>query len=171
MKYAYIALGSNIGDKAAHLRAAVAHLRALPSVHDVQASSIYETVPVGYLDQDLFYNMVVAIQTTDDADVLLGRLQVIEQLEGRKRLFKNGPRTLDLDILLYAEERIDLEGLSVPHPRMQERAFVLAPLRELAAEQIVPGLGQSVEQLYEQLPESERNGVRQLGGLLEAEEQ
>lgn len=171
MKQAYIALGSNIGDKAAHLRAAIARLRALPSVHDVKASSIYETVPVGYLEQDLFYNMVVAIQTTDEASVLLRRLQEIEQLEGRERLFKNGPRTLDLDILLYEEERIDLEGLTVPHPRMQERAFVLAPLRELAAAFVIPGLGQSVEQLYEQLPETERNGVRRLGGLLEAEEQ
>lgn len=171
MKQAYIALGSNIGDKAAHLRAAIARLRALPTVHDVKASSIYETVPVGYLEQDLFYNMVVAIQTTDEASVLLRRLQEIEQLEGRERLFKNGPRTLDLDILLYEEERIDLEGLTVPHPRMQERAFVLAPLRELAAAFVIPGLGQSVEQLYEQLPETERNGVRRLGGLLEAEEQ
>ncbi|WP_215085695.1 MULTISPECIES: 2-amino-4-hydroxy-6-hydroxymethyldihydropteridine diphosphokinase [Exiguobacterium] len=171
MKEAYIALGSNIGDKAAHLRAAITRLRALPSVHDVKASSIYETVPVGYLEQDLFYNMVVAIQTTDEASVLLRRLQEIEQLEGRERLFKNGPRTLDLDILLYEEERIDLEGLTVPHPRMQERAFVLAPLRELAATCVIPGLGQSVEQLYQQLPETERNGVRRLGGLLEAEEQ
>lgn len=115
--------------------------------------------------------MVVAIQTTDEASVLLRRLQEIEQLEGRERLFKNGPRTLDLDILLYEEERIDLEGLTVPHPRMQERAFVLAPLRELAATCVIPGLGQSVEQLYQQLPETERNGVRRLGGLLEAEEQ
>lgn len=171
MKEAYIALGSNIGDKAAHLRAAIARLRALSSVHDVKVSSIYETVPVGYLDQDLFYNMVVGIQTTDEADVLLKRLQEIEQLEGRERLFKNGPRTLDLDILLYGGERIDLEGLTVPHPRMQERAFVLAPLRELAATCVIPGLGQSVEQLYQQLPETERNGVRRLGGLLEAEEQ
>ncbi|MDQ6468983.1 2-amino-4-hydroxy-6-hydroxymethyldihydropteridine diphosphokinase [Exiguobacterium acetylicum] len=171
MKEAYIALGSNIGDKAAHLRAAIARLRALSSVHDVKVSSIYETVPVGYLDQDLFYNMVVRIQTTDEADVLLERLQEIEQLEGRERLFKNGPRTLDLDILLYGGERIDLEGLTVPHPRMQERAFVLAPLRELAATCVIPGLGQSVEQLYQQLPETERNGVRRLGGLLEAEEQ
>jgi len=119
MKEAYIALGSNIGDKAAHLRAAIARLRALSSVHDVKVSSIYETVPVGYLDQDLFYNMVVRIQTTDEADVLLERLQEIEQLEGRERLFKNGPRTLDLDILLYGGERIDLEGLTVPHPRMR----------------------------------------------------
>ncbi|WP_426272578.1 2-amino-4-hydroxy-6-hydroxymethyldihydropteridine diphosphokinase [Exiguobacterium sp. R-17] len=171
MKEAYIALGSNIGDKAAHLRAAIARLRALSSVHDVKVSSIYETVPVGYLDQDLFYNMVVRIQTTDEADVLLERLQEIEQLEGRERLFKNGPRTLDLDILLYGGERIDLEGLTVPHPRMQERAFVLAPLRELAATCVIPGLGQSVEQLYQQLPETEQNGVRRLGGLLEAEEQ
>ncbi|MDT0174347.1 2-amino-4-hydroxy-6-hydroxymethyldihydropteridine diphosphokinase [Exiguobacterium sp. BRG2] len=171
MKQAYIALGSNIGDKAAHLRAAIARLRALPSVHDVKVSSIYETVPVGYLEQDLFYNMVVAIQTTDEAEVLLGRLQEIEQLEGRERLFKNGPRTLDLDILLYGGERIDLEGLTVPHPRMQERAFVLAPLLELAATCVIPGLGQSVEQLYQQLPETERNGVRRLGDLLEAEEQ
>ena len=95
-------------------------------------------------------------------------LQQIEQQEGRKRLFKNGPRTLDLDILLYNSEMIQMDGLTVPHPRMQDRAFVLAPLAELVSSYIVPGLNQTVAELYQDLPEAERTDVRRIGsGLVE----
>ncbi|OIN65598.1 2-amino-4-hydroxy-6-hydroxymethyldihydropteridine diphosphokinase [Exiguobacterium sp. KRL4] len=162
MNRAYIALGSNIGDKAGHLQAAIAAMRLLPTTKTVRPSSIYETAPVGYVDQDLFYNMVVELETTLSAEMLLEELQRIEQQEGRKRLFKNGPRTLDLDIVLYNEETIQSEGLTVPHPRMQDRAFVLAPLRELNASHIVPGVDQTVGQLYVALPEAERADVRRI---------
>ena len=162
MNRAYIALGSNIGDKAGHLQAAIDAMRLLPTTKTVRPSSIYETAPVGYVDQDLFYNMVVELETTLSAEMLLEELQRIEQQEGRKRLFKNGPRTLDLDIVLYNEETIQSEGLTVPHPRMQDRAFVLAPLRELNASHIVPGVDQTVGQLYVALPEIERADVRRI---------
>lgn len=168
MNRAYIALGSNIGDKAAHLQAAIRLIRALPTTKAVRASSIYETSPVGYVDQDLFYNMVVELDTTLSAEHLLTELQQIEHQEGRKRLFKNGPRTLDLDILLYNSEMIQMDGLTVPHPRMQDRAFVLAPLAELVSSYIVPGLNQTVAELYQDLPEAERTDVRRIGsGLVE----
>ena len=162
MNRAYIALGSNIGDKAGHRRAAIEAMRSLATTHALRPSSVYETAPVGYVDQDLFYNMVVELDTTEPADRLLQALQRIEQQEGRKRLFKNGPRTLDLDIILYNDETIQADGLTVPHPRMQDRAFVLAPLRELTPSYVVPGLKQTVEDLYLALPEAERTDVRRI---------
>ena len=162
MNRAYIALGSNIGDKAGHLRAAIEAMRTLATTHALRPSSVYETAPVGYVDQDLFYNMVVELDTTEPADRLLQALQRIEQQEGRKRLFKNGPRTLDLDIILYNDETIQADGLTVPHPRMQDRAFVLAPLCELTPSYVVPGLKQTVEELYRALPEAERTDVRRI---------
>ena len=162
MNRAYIALGSNIGDKAGHLHAAIEAMTAYPEIQAIRPSSIYETVPVGYLDQDLFYNMVVELETSWSAEVLLAHLQGIERQEGRKRLFKNGPRTLDLDIILYNTDDIHSEGLTVPHPRMQERAFVLAPLQELNPQYEVPHLKRTVEELYAQLPETERAGVRRI---------
>ena len=162
MNRAYVALGSNIGDKAAHLQAAIRLIRALPTTKAVRASSIYETAPVGYVDQDLFYNMVVELDTTLSAEHLLTELQQIEHQEGRKRLFKNGPRTLDLDIILYNDETIQSEGLTVPHPRMNNRAFVLAPLRELNAAYFVPGWERTVDELYVDLREAERADVKRI---------
>ncbi|RDB32047.1 2-amino-4-hydroxy-6-hydroxymethyldihydropteridine diphosphokinase [Exiguobacterium sp. RIT594] len=162
MNRVYIALGSNIGDKAAHLDAAIDAMRSLATTHALRPSSVYETAPVGYVNQDLFYNMVVELDTTEAADRLLLELQQIEQQEGRERLFKNGPRTLDLDIILYNDETIQADGLTVPHPRMQDRAFVLAPLRELNPSYVVPGLNQTVESLYLGLPEAERTDVRRI---------
>lgn len=162
MNRAYIALGSNIGDKAGHLRAAIEAMRSLATTHALRPSSVYETAPVGYVDQDLFYNMVVELDTTEPADRLLLVLQQIEQQEGRKRLFKNGPRTLDLDIILYNDETIQADGLTVPHPRMQDRAFVLAPLCELTPSYVVPGLKHTIEELYRALPEAERTDVRRI---------
>lgn len=162
MNRAYVALGSNIGDKAGHLAAAIDALRHLPTTQAIRPSSVYETAPVGYTDQDLFYNMVIELETDLPAEQLLDVLQQIEQQEGRKRLFKNGPRTLDLDILLYNSEMIHMDGLTVPHPRMQDRAFVLAPLDELVSSYIVPGLNRTVAELYQDLPETEQTDVRRI---------
>ena len=162
MNRAYIALGSNIGDKAGHLHAAIEAMGAYQEIQAIRPSSIYETVPVGYLEQDLFYNMVVELETSWSAEVLLGHLQEIERQEGRKRLFKNGPRTLDLDIILYNTDDIHSEGLTVPHPRMQERAFVLAPLHELNPGYTVRHLEMTVAELYARLPETERAGVKRI---------
>ena len=111
----------------------------------VAVSSIYETAPVGYTNQASFLNMVVKIQTTYSSEHLLDCLQVIEQAAGRKREIVWGPRTLDLDILLYSKEIIHTDRLSVPHPRMFERAFVMVPLNELAPSLILPVAEEKVE--------------------------
>lgn len=128
---AFIGLGSNIGDRYHYLVQAIQLLAALPDIILVNHSSVYETDPVGYEDQDLFLNMVVEINTSFDAEKLLTVCLEIELQLGRKREIKWGPRTIDLDILLYNQENIETEKLIIPHPRMSERAFVIVPLLEL----------------------------------------
>jgi 2-amino-4-hydroxy-6-hydroxymethyldihydropteridine diphosphokinase len=127
----YIALGTNVGEREANLLQA---LRLLPEsgVHIRRVSSIYETEPVDYLDQEWFLNMVLEAQTELDALDLLSALRVIEARMGSKKAFAKGPRKIDLDILLYGNETIDTPELQVPHPRMLERKFVLIPLAEIA---------------------------------------
>jgi len=128
---AYIALGTNVGEREANLLQA---LRLLPEsgVHIRRVSSIYETEPVDYLDQEWFLNAVLEGQTELDALDLLSALRVIEARMGSKKAFAKGPRKIDLDILLYGNETIDTPELQVPHPRMLERKFVLIPLAEIA---------------------------------------
>jgi 2-amino-4-hydroxy-6-hydroxymethyldihydropteridine diphosphokinase len=127
----YIALGTNVGEREANLHQA---LRLLPEsgVHVRRVSSIYETEPVDYLDQEWFLNAVLEGQTELDALDLLNALRVIESRMGSKKAFAKGPRKIDLDILLYGNESIDTPELEVPHPRMLERKFVLIPLAEIA---------------------------------------
>ncbi|HNX71103.1 2-amino-4-hydroxy-6-hydroxymethyldihydropteridine diphosphokinase, partial [Rivihabitans pingtungensis] len=129
---AYIALGSNLQQPAEQVRAALAALAALPECSGLRASSLYVTAPVGYADQPDFINAVARLDTTLSALALLAQLQALEAQFGRERSFRNAPRVLDLDLLLYGDQRIDTLELTVPHPRMHERAFVLAPLAELA---------------------------------------
>ena len=140
---AYVALGSNLGDREQTLLDAVAALRAKPGVEVVAVSGLVETEPVGLLDQPRFVNGVVALDTALPAAALLGLLLDVERRFGRSRegVPAQGPRTLDLDLLLYGEEEIDEPGLQVPHPRMHERAFVLEPLAEIAPELEIPGQG------------------------------
>ncbi len=121
----YIALGSNLGDRAAYLRAALDRLRATVLVTAV--SPAYETDPVGYAEQGPFLNAVVAGTTTSTPQGLLWALQAVERASGRTRLFPNAPRTLDLDLLSYGALILDAPDLTVPHPRLHERAFVLVP--------------------------------------------
>lgn len=128
---AYIALGSNIGRREEYLKKAVSLLHQHPSVEVTDISSIYETDPVGYTDQDLFLNMAAAVKTSLSPFELLDLTQRIEKELGRKRDIRWGPRTADLDILLYNRENIETEQLTVPHPRMHERMFVLVPLLEI----------------------------------------
>jgi 2-amino-4-hydroxy-6-hydroxymethyldihydropteridine diphosphokinase len=130
---AYIGLGSNLGDREETLRGAVERLAATPGVEVVAVSSLRETDPVGpVLDQPRFLNGVAALDTSLRARELLGLLLEIESEFGRTRSGPpGGPRTLDLDLLVYGDERIDEPGLQVPHPRLHERAFVLEPLGEL----------------------------------------
>ncbi len=127
----YIALGTNIGDRAVNLQRALALLREA-GVQIKKISSIYETEPVDYLDQDWFLNAVLEAEASVDAPELLRILRGIEVQMGSKKAFAKGPRLIDLDILLYGEEVIDTPDLQVPHPRMLDRKFVLVPLAEIA---------------------------------------
>ncbi|KUR60594.1 2-amino-4-hydroxy-6-hydroxymethyldihydropteridine diphosphokinase [Bacillus safensis] len=131
---AYIALGSNIGKKETYLKEAVRKLHEHPEVQVELISSIYETTPVGYENQDDFLNMAVKITTSLRPEELLSLTQTIEQELGRTREVRWGPRTADLDILLYNRENIETEQLVVPHPRMYERLFVLVPMSEICPE-------------------------------------
>lgn len=158
----YVALGSNIGDRARYLREAMQAMAEI-GLHVTKESAVYETAPVGYTDQPSFYNMVVEVEPTIPAEAVLFQLQQIEQSLGRERLFKNGPRTIDLDILVYNSEHIHSKHLTVPHPRMQERAFVLVPFAEIAPAVEVRGM--TVQALLDALPESERQDVICLGAL------
>ena len=128
---AYLSLGSNLGDRAANLRAAIA---AMPPVgfHVGRVSSYYETEPVDYIDQPWFLNCVVEGETNQPPVDLLYRLRAIETRLGSKKAFLKGPRLLDIDILLFGDESLETPELQIPHPRMLERRFVLAPLAEIA---------------------------------------
>lgn len=128
---AYVALGSNIGDRYAYLVQAIELLGKNPYIEVEDVSSVYETDPVGYTDQDCFLNLVIKISTSLLPQELLGITQKVEVELGRKRGIRWGPRTIDLDILLYNQENIEAENLIVPHPRMFERAFVIVPLLEI----------------------------------------
>jgi 2-amino-4-hydroxy-6-hydroxymethyldihydropteridine diphosphokinase len=139
---AYVGLGANLGDREGSLRAAVDALAAEDGVDVVAVSTLRETEPVGVGEQPRFLNGVVALETTLSARELLGRLLALEERFGRVRaLGEHGPRTLDLDLLLYGDEMIDEPGLTVPHPRLHERRFVLEPLAELVPGLVVPGRG------------------------------
>jgi 2-amino-4-hydroxy-6-hydroxymethyldihydropteridine diphosphokinase len=131
MADAYIGLGANLGDAAATVRRAAADIAQLPATSGLRLSPLYRTAPVDSHGPD-YINGVARLHTTLTALELLHALQAIEQAHGRKRPYRNAPRTLDLDILLFDDQVIDQPELTVPHPRMHERAFVLKPLSDLA---------------------------------------
>lgn len=131
MTQSYLSLGSNMGDRFEMLRQAVSQLGDHPNINITRISSLYETDPVGYTDQEPFLNMVVQLETELEALALLNVCQEIEQNLHRKRLIRWGPRTIDLDILLYNQGNFETERLTVPHPRMHERAFVIIPMLEV----------------------------------------
>jgi 2-amino-4-hydroxy-6-hydroxymethyldihydropteridine diphosphokinase len=135
---AYIGIGANLGDASANVDDALARLAALAPM--VASSSKYRTAPIDSSGDD-YINAVACIDTPLSAPALLDALHAIELAHGRERPYRNAPRTLDLDILLYGDEVIDLPALHVPHPRMLDRAFVLVPLRERAPDVTVPGRG------------------------------
>ena len=130
-KKIYLSLGSNVGDRAKNLTMAISLLKDA-GIQVVKVSSIYETEPVGYFEQEWFLNLVIEGETELGAAQLLRALRGIETRMGSKKPFANGPRLIDLDILLYADESINSPELIVPHPRMLQRKFVLAPLAEIA---------------------------------------
>jgi len=134
---AFVGLGANLGDPQAALRSALAALAALPGTRLARSSRCYRSAPVDAGGPD-YLNAVAQLETTLDAFALLRALQAIESAAGRERPYRNAPRTLDLDLLLYGSARIDGARLTVPHPRLRERAFVLLPLAELAPERVEP---------------------------------
>ncbi|HEX3724109.1 MAG TPA: 2-amino-4-hydroxy-6-hydroxymethyldihydropteridine diphosphokinase [Nitrolancea sp.] len=157
-----LSLGSNLGNRAARLRQAVGDLRRLGEI--VRVSSLYETVPVGYVDQPRFLNAVVLLETDLQPNELLTRTMAIEQSRGRQRSFANAPRTLDIDILFIDDLIIQSEALTVPHPRLQDRAFVLVPLAEITPNLRHPVLGESAQDLLLKLTGEQRREVRILRG-------
>ncbi len=141
MALAYVGIGANLDDPAARVRGAFASLAALPRTRLLKRSSLYRTEPQGYRNQPDFVNAVAALDTELAPAELLRALHALETRAGRRRSFRNAPRTLDLDLLLYGGERVDEPGLTVPHPRMHERAFVLVPLLEIEPDAWIPGIG------------------------------
>jgi 2-amino-4-hydroxy-6-hydroxymethyldihydropteridine diphosphokinase len=159
---AHLALGSNLGDRAAHLRGALAALQRDGAVRVVAESAVYETAPVGGPPQPDFLNMVVAVATELAAEELLARCLAVEAEHGRERGERWGPRTLDIDVLTYGAAMLRTERLTLPHPRMAERAFVLVPLAEVA-----PELKIGDTTVRELAARSDRSGLRRLGPLAE----
>jgi 2-amino-4-hydroxy-6-hydroxymethyldihydropteridine diphosphokinase len=145
----FLALGSNLGDRRGNLQAALAAL--VPQVRLRRASPVYETPPWGYTDQPAFLNQVVEVETDLDPWELLAYLKEIERQLGRRPSIRNGPRVIDLDILFYNDRIIDMPGITVPHPRLHERGFVLAPLADLAPDFRHPVLNKNVRQLLAQV--------------------
>ena len=143
MTRAYVGLGANLGEPRRQLTEAIIAMSGLPETRLAGHSSFYRTAPVGYENQPEFLNAVAALDTRIAPGVLLEGLQGIERRHHRERSFPNAPRTLDLDLLLFGDEQISRPGLTVPHPRMHERAFVLEPLLELDPEISIPGKGKA----------------------------
>ena len=141
MTLAYVGIGSNLGEPARQVESAFEQLGRIRQTKLGAISSLYRSQPVGYARQPEFVNAVAVLETSLPPLGLLTELQAVESRHGRERSFPNAPRTLDLDLLLYGQEIIARPGLTVPHPRMHERAFVLKPLLEIAPDIAVPGLG------------------------------
>lgn len=163
-KTVYLSVGSNLGDRAANLVAAIEGMRNLGDVRAV--SSLYETEPMEMTDQPWFLNCAVALETELMPKQLLARLLSIEQAHGRsrKRTQSKGPRTLDIDILLFGSSVIDTKGLTIPHPAMHQRRFVLEPLAEIAPELRHPIFKRTVRELRDALPTSAGQVRRVSGG-------
>ena len=155
---AYVSLGSNLGSPQQNIKQAITKISQYPNIQLLAQSSLYQTAPVGYQNQDDFINAVIKIKTSLSATELLKVLLDIELSFGRQRPFKDAPRTLDLDLLLYDQLECHTEQLSLPHPRMHERAFVMVPLEEIAPQLHLPKWG-NVAEITQKL---NRNGVHKI---------
>lgn len=157
MAKAYLSLGSNLGDKKENLDKAVELLKKHNNIQVIKVSSYYETQPVGYTDQDLFLNIAVEIETSLSPYELLEYCSEIEQILKRRRIIRWGPRTIDVDILLYDNFISNDERLTIPHPRMTERAFVIVPLYEIAKDIRIKG--QDINSILKKL---KKEGIRKI---------
>jgi 2-amino-4-hydroxy-6-hydroxymethyldihydropteridine diphosphokinase len=145
----YLSLGSNVGDREHHLRDAIARLETKGRI--VSVSSFYETEPVEFTDQAWFLNCAVTLETTETPEQLMAALLHIEQEMGRQRIQRKGPRTIDIDILLFGDTILDSPALTIPHPAMHQRRFVLQPLAEIAPEVRHPVLKKTARELLDGL--------------------
>ncbi|MCX7154616.1 MAG: 2-amino-4-hydroxy-6-hydroxymethyldihydropteridine diphosphokinase [Proteobacteria bacterium] len=145
MARCYVGLGGNLGDPVRTLHEASAALGDIAGTRLLRASSVWRTAPLGHTQQPDFINAAAELESTLTPRALLTALLALEQRFGRERSFANAPRTLDLDLLLHGDAILDEPGLALPHPRMHERAFVLAPLLELAPDCVIPGRGRAAD--------------------------
>jgi 2-amino-4-hydroxy-6-hydroxymethyldihydropteridine diphosphokinase len=155
MARAYIGLGSNLGDQLVNLKKAIKLINQIEGTEVIVVSPVYLTEPVGYEDQPWFYNCVAGIATELTPEQLLAALQGIENRLGRVRTVRWGPRTVDLDILLYGSLQVESEELTIPHPRMRERAFVMVPLADIAPNEKFAD-GETVETVRNRLGEDKK---------------
>jgi 2-amino-4-hydroxy-6-hydroxymethyldihydropteridine diphosphokinase len=165
MTKAFIGLGSNLGERESHIRRAVEELSKAPRTKFVKISSVYDTAPVGDIDQPRFLNAVACVETDLTAGELLWNLLLIEQRLGRVRTKTRrwGPRTIDLDLLFFGDEVLEEPGLTVPHLEAHTRAFVMAPMAELDPEFVHPTLGETIAVILARLPKE--TGVRKGGRI------
>jgi 2-amino-4-hydroxy-6-hydroxymethyldihydropteridine diphosphokinase len=155
----HLALGSNLGDRCANLRLALEKISERVSI--IKTSSVYETPPWGFTDQPSFLNQVVSGNSSLNPAELLTLVKEIEQKMGRVKNFQNGPRLIDIDILLFGEQIVKMPNLEIPHPRMCERGFVLLPLAEIEPDLILPGTNKNI---YEFIQNVDQTGIQRLDG-------
>ena len=148
---AYLGLGSNLGDRAKNIQQALRDLASLPTIRVTAVSSFYETAPVGITDQPDFVNAVAAIETSLTPEELLDAVLTVEKKQGRVRTQRWGPRVIDVDVLTYGDERRVTPMLTLPHPRLGERAFVIVPLAEIAPNLVLPGQSETMKKKAERI--------------------
>ena len=156
MEKVLLSLGSNLGESLDIIKNACNDIKADNDIQQVIISSYYRTKPVGYKDQDDFINIAISLTTTKTPYQMLDLCAFLEQKYQRVRLFKNGPRTLDVDIIAFGDVILDEEKLILPHPRMHQRAFVLAPLKEIEPNFVISKYQKNISQLYDLLDDTEK---------------
>lgn len=149
MAKVYLGLGSNLGDKGSNIQKALVSLERW-GIRILRASGIYETEPVGFAGQPWFYNMAVCAETDLSPEEVLKAISAIEPAIGREKTHRNGPRKIDIDILFYDDRVVEMEGLTIPHPRVHERNFALVPMNEIAAELVHPDFKKTIRELLKE---------------------